>query len=117
MAARLSALGFPSPQRLLTWGRLLLAAHFLEDSSRSAERVAKALQFPSATAFRNTCQRQLGATPSEIRSRGGATFVKSLFLREIEQGKAALSRNRGRVDLEETESDEIEADALPTEAA
>jgi AraC-like DNA-binding protein len=99
MTARLSAVGFPSPQRLLTWGRLLLAAHLLEDESRSAERVAKTLSFPSATAFRNTCHRQLGATPSEIRSRGGARFVKMLFLREIEDGKAALQRKLGKPEL------------------
>ena len=91
LTARLSAVGFPSPQRLLTWGRLLLAAHLLEDPSRTAERVSKSLGFPSATAFRNTCQRQLGSTPSEIRERGGAAFVKSRFLHEIEQGKAALT--------------------------
>jgi AraC-like DNA-binding protein len=95
LTARLSAVGFPSPQRLLTWGRLLLAAHLLEDASRSAERVSKSLRFPSATAFRNTCQRQLGATPSEIRERGGARFVKALFLREIENGKASLT-NKGK---------------------
>jgi AraC-like DNA-binding protein len=117
MASRLSAVGFPSPQRLLTWGRLLLAAHLLEDSSRSADRVAKAVQFPSATAFRNTCQRHLGATPSEIRSRGGARFVKSLFLREIGQGKAALSSHLDQADLEEIESEEAELNTLPIEAA
>jgi AraC-like DNA-binding protein len=96
MAARLSAVGFPSPQRLLTWGRLLLAAHLLEDTSRSAERVSKALRFPSATAFRNTCQRQLGATPSQIRSRGGALYVKSLFLQEIGTSKTGLDQTQLR---------------------
>jgi AraC-like DNA-binding protein len=111
MAARLSAVGFPSLQRLLTWGRLLLAAHLLEDSSRSAERVSKSLQFPSATAFRNTCQRQLGATPSEIRERGGARFVKGLFLREIEAGKTGLARNGDTEEITE------EATKEPTEAA
>ena len=45
--------GFPAPQRLLTWGRLIVAAHLLEDRHRSADRIATALDFPSASAFRN----------------------------------------------------------------
>ena len=83
MLHRLAAAGFPPPQRLLTWGRLILAAHLLEDSHRSADRVAHTLDFPSGSAFRNTCQRYLGATPGEIRAGGGASFVLRGLLEQV----------------------------------
>jgi transcriptional regulator GlxA family with amidase domain len=72
---RLAQAGFPSSRRLLTWGRLIMAAHLLEDPNRPADRVAASLGFPSASAFRNMCQRYLHSTPSEIRRRGGSVFA------------------------------------------
>jgi AraC-like DNA-binding protein len=83
ITARLAAAGFPPPQRLLTWGRLVLAAHMLEDDHRSADRVASTLDFPSGSAFRNACQRYLRATPTEIRERGGASYVVRIMLRHV----------------------------------
>jgi AraC-like DNA-binding protein len=83
---RLAAAGFPPPQQLLTWGRLIVAAHLLEDTHRSADRIAGALDFPSGSAFRNTCQRYLAATPGEIRERGGAAYV----IRAMLQGQPRL---------------------------
>jgi AraC-like DNA-binding protein len=85
---RLTAAGFPPPRRLLTWGRLILAAHLLEDRHRSADRVAVALDFPSGSAFRNTCQRYVGATPSEIRAGGGAAYVLRALLAQVRDGIA-----------------------------
>lgn len=82
VSQRLMAAGFPAPQRLLTWGRLIVAAHLLEDRHRSADRIAVALDFPSGSAFRNTCQRYLGGTPSDVRSRGGAAYVLQAMLAE-----------------------------------
>jgi DNA-binding NarL/FixJ family response regulator len=79
---RLAAAGFPAPQRLLTWGRLIVAAHMLEDAHRTGDRVAATLAFPSGGAFRNTCQRYLHATPQEIRARGGAAYVVRALLRQ-----------------------------------
>ncbi len=83
VSQRLARAGFPSPQRLLSWGRLIVAAHLLEDRQRSAGQVATALDFPSASAFRNLCQRYLGATPTEIRERGGAGYALETVLLEI----------------------------------
>ena len=82
VAQRLIAAGFPPPQRMITWGRLIVAAHLLEDRRRSADRVAMSLVFPSGSAFRNTCQRYLHATPREIRARGGAAYVIRAMLRQ-----------------------------------
>lgn len=75
LARQLADAGLPGPQRLLTWGRLIVAAHLLEDHNRAADSVALALHFPSGSAFRNACQRYLSATPSEIRTNGGAEWV------------------------------------------
>lgn len=82
LARHLEQASLPSPQRLITWGRLIIAAHLLEDPHRSADRIALALHFPSGSAFRNTCQRYLHATPSEIRAKGGASFVMAAMLRD-----------------------------------
>ncbi len=83
VSQRLMNAGFPPPQRLITWGRLIVAAHLLEDRHRSADRVALALDFPSGSAFRNTCQRYLSATPSELRARGGAAYVLGALMNEV----------------------------------
>lgn len=84
LAQRLMVAGYPPPLRLLTWGRLIVAAHMLEDRHRSADRVAAALEFPSGSAFRNTCQRYLHATTQQIRSRGGAQYVIRNFFRQVQ---------------------------------
>jgi AraC-like DNA-binding protein len=81
---RLAASGFPPPRRLLTWGRLIVAAQMLEDGRRSADRVARTLGFPSGSAFRNMCQRYVHATPAEIRARGGAAYVVRCMLRHVD---------------------------------
>lgn len=73
----------PPPQKLITWGRLIVAAQMLEDGQRTADGVARMLDFPSGSAFRNTCQRYLGATPQEIRTKGGAAWVASRFMLEL----------------------------------
>ena len=75
LSKRLEGAGLPPPHQMLTWGRLIVAASMLEDGSRSADGVASALDFPSGSAFRNTCQRYLGCTPHQIRVRGGASWV------------------------------------------
>ena len=86
LLARLEHDGFPAPQKLITWGRLVVAAQMLEDANRSADSAARALDFPSGSAFRNTCQRYLKATPQEIRAKGGAAFVVEAFLKDVGRG-------------------------------
>jgi AraC-like DNA-binding protein len=94
VSQRLSNAGFPPPQRLLTWGRLIVAAHLLEDRHRSADRIALSLDFPSGSAFRNTCQRYLHATPKDIRSRGGAAYVIRAMLRQVSTGQTPATPAR-----------------------
>jgi transcriptional regulator GlxA family with amidase domain len=83
LVARLAQDGFPPPQKLISWGRLVVAAQMLEDANRSADGIARVLDFPSGSAFRNTCQRYLKSTPQEIRARGGAGFVVDEFLKAL----------------------------------
>lgn len=88
LATRLEAAGFPPPQRLITWGRLIVAAQLLEDVERSADSVALALDFPSGSAFRNTCQRYVRRTPLEIRRDGGARCVIAAMVADLAAGRA-----------------------------
>lgn len=104
LAQRLVDAGFPAPQRLITWGRLIVAAHLLESTRMSGDGVANALHFPSGSAFRNTCQRYLHATPREVRARGGSDYVVRGFLRECRSHDGTLhplplSRTRSRTPL------------------
>ena len=51
--------------------------------AEGAERIASGergvrVDFPSGSAFRNTCQRYLGCTPHQIRVKGGAGWVMCL---------------------------------------
>jgi AraC-like DNA-binding protein len=94
LTRRLADAGFPPPHRLLTWGRLIVAAHMLEDKHRSADSVAQVLDFPSGSAFRNTCQRYLQATPQQLRDRGGAAYVIDTFLTGARLAAAAGPRRR-----------------------
>lgn len=96
ISQRLAAAGYPPPQRLLTWGRLIVAAHMLEDRHRSADRVAASLEFPSGSAFRNTAQRYLHATPSQIRRRGGAQYVIQSFFRQVQSPETSPVDRRTR---------------------
>lgn len=83
LVARLAHDRFPPPQKLISWGRLIVASQMLEDANRSADGIARVLDFPSGSAFRNTCQRYLRSTPQEIRAKGGTSFVVAEFLKSV----------------------------------
>jgi AraC-like DNA-binding protein len=85
LSDRLVHAGFPTAQRLIAWGRLIVAAKMLEDPERTADSVALALDFPSGSAFRNTCQRYLHAAPHQIRARGGAAYVVGALMRHVQR--------------------------------
>ncbi len=90
LSERLTAAGFPPTQRLIAWGRLIAAARMLEDSERSADSIARALDYPSGSAFRNSCQRYVHAPPHQIRARGGAAYVIDVFLRQLKRPSASV---------------------------
>ena len=92
LVAQLAREGFPPPQKLISWGRLIVAAQMLEDRHRSADAVARILDFPSGSAFRNMCQRYLESTPQDIRDKGGTSFVVNAFLRSVGRGEPEKDR-------------------------
>jgi AraC-like DNA-binding protein len=83
LTERLAEAGLPAPQRLIAWGRLIMAARLLEDADRKVDAIALTLDFPSGSAFRNACQRYLGCTPQEVRVRGGAAYVIQAFAERL----------------------------------
>lgn len=99
MSRSLAASGYPSSHRLIMWGRLIVAAAMLEDTRHSADRIAQTLRFPSGGAFRNNCRRYLGATPAEVRARGGASHVLDLLRQEVQRvgGPASASSRETNV--------------------
>ena len=64
---RLLALGYPSPETLIGWCRLLVAAHLLEDQQQTFDTVAIQLGFPSGMALRSMLKRYTGVTGREAR--------------------------------------------------
>ena len=81
LTAALADAKLPPPNQLITWGRLIVAAHLLEETDRSADGVSAILDFASPAAFRHACRRYLHATPLEVRQEGGAGYVTQLLLR------------------------------------
>lgn len=71
--------GLPAPEQLLAWRRLLHAARLLEDG-RSADSVARTLDFSSGSALRKCLRRASGMRPRELVSRGGLAFLAERFV-------------------------------------
>jgi AraC-like DNA-binding protein len=80
LSVRLKAAGLPSAGRLLLWAKLLHAGRWLEESGRTAESVARQLEYSDGAAFRRALRNYLGATPTEVREGGGFGFVLGRFL-------------------------------------
>ena len=83
LVGRLAAAGMPGPSALLTWFRLLVVAHLLEDPARSVDQVAEATRFRSGTALRVTCKRYTGLRPLDLRRSGGPRHVLDLIRTEM----------------------------------
>ena len=98
LTKRLTTRRLPAPTTTAHLGRLIVAAQMLDDLNRSADAVSAALKFPSGSAFRNTCQRYVHATPTELRQRGGAEYVVSLLLAESDR-RPRRSRRLASVSL------------------
>jgi|GEM_PF-1948027 len=91
----LRAMGLPSPEQLLAWRRLLHAARLLDDG-RSADSVARALEFSSGSALRKSLKQRTGLRPRELAAGGGLRLLATLFLRQCGAtgGPAAAPRER-----------------------
>jgi AraC-like DNA-binding protein len=80
LSVRCRAVGLPSVGHLLGWAKMLHAARWLTDPGRSAESVSRQLEYSSGAAFRRALRNYTGATPTQIRERGGLPPVLEGFL-------------------------------------
>jgi AraC-like DNA-binding protein len=90
LVSRLGSAGLPGAAALITWSRLLVAAHLLEDPARSVDQVADAAGFRSGASLRVTCKRYTGLRPLDLRSRGGHRYVLDLIRAEIGAERRAI---------------------------
>ena len=122
VSQRLARAGFPPPQRLLSWGRLIVAAHLLEDPQRSAGRVVGRARFSigrrvseSVPALpRGDAERDSGARRRGVRSRDRVARD-----RRAHQGARALCRAARSAEIarksggEEAERRNVQKPKLP----
>jgi DNA-binding NarL/FixJ family response regulator len=90
VSQRLAAANLPKISRMVGWARLLVAARFLEDPSRSAERVAREMQFGTASGLRNMLRRYVDCGPEVMRQRGGLEYVLERFRQELSTAYRAV---------------------------
>lgn len=76
----LRAADLPPPTRILLWGRLIRAAHLLENEQLTVERIAHGLGYAAATSLARALRRETGASPSELRAHGGLSTVLDALL-------------------------------------
>ena len=82
LSERLKAVGLPSLGHFLIWSRLFHAGHWLEEPGRTGESVGRQLEYSSGAAFRRALKLYTGATPTEVRERGGLRLVFRRFSQE-----------------------------------
>ncbi len=80
LSVRLESCGLPSTGHMLIWAKLLHAGRWLADPGRSAESVSRQLEYSSGAAFRRALRNYVGATPTEVKARGGLRPVLNGFL-------------------------------------
>lgn len=85
----LAAAELPPPARIVGWARVLVAARMLEDTTQSAEKVARELRLMSGAALRNLMRRYLRCTPDVLRQRGGFEHALELFVASLLAGREA----------------------------
>jgi AraC-like DNA-binding protein len=82
----LKAVGLPCTEELIGWARLFHAADRLGDPGRTTEGVALALDFPSASAFRNQLRRYVGISPRRLATLGGLDYLLVRFRARLPAG-------------------------------
>jgi len=88
----LLAAQLPPPARIVGWARVLVAARMLEDTTRSAEKVARELHLMSGTALRNLMKRYLHCSPDVLRQRGGFEYALTVFVESLLVEKERVPR-------------------------
>jgi len=78
-------------EELLSWCRVLLAAHMLRDQHRTVESIALELDASSVTGLRNLLKRYTGMSASELRKQGGLPVAVQAFRRRLIPAATAKS--------------------------
>ena len=84
----------PSPQWIIGWARLLVAAYYLDDPGRTILQTADLLQFTSSCALRNQLRRYTGLSPRQLRAQGCAILLCRAVERAAEQHLLSAPENR-----------------------
>ena len=80
LSERFKKVGLPSLGHFLLWTKLFHAGHWLEEPGRTGESVGRQLEYSSGAAFRRALKLYTGATPTEIREKGGVRLILKRFL-------------------------------------
>ncbi|MEM7414111.1 MAG: D-alanyl-D-alanine carboxypeptidase/D-alanyl-D-alanine-endopeptidase [Gemmatimonadota bacterium] len=84
--------GLPTPNRLLLWGRLVLAAACLADPSKTSESVAYSVGYATAGAFSRAMKTQTGFSPGQLRIPDAMRVVlRKLIERHLNGGEAGTT--------------------------
>jgi AraC-like DNA-binding protein len=92
---RLRSAGLPPTNKLIIWGRLLRAACLLEESGRSVEAVALALDFPSSSALHKQLRRYTGLGTRDVALPGGLGRVAAEFRAHLRLPRQAAAAAAG----------------------
>jgi AraC-like DNA-binding protein len=82
---RLDRAGLPSPEKIISWARLLHAAQRLETSDWSLSKVATEYEYGTRGALRNMLFRYTGLAPAAVKQPGGFELVLAAFRRDLRQ--------------------------------
>jgi AraC-like DNA-binding protein len=80
LSTLLRASGLPPVGTLLRWAKVLHAARWLAEPGRTAESVARQLEYANGATFRRALRGCLGGTPTDIVQAGGFRFALDRFL-------------------------------------
>ena len=86
----------PSPQWIIGWSRLLVAAYYLEEPGRTIQSVVELLQFPSHDVFAHTVRRYTGMTASRLREKDPVRTIGRLLAMALTPRPGASSRARDK---------------------
>jgi AraC-like DNA-binding protein len=92
ISERFRRVGLPPLGHFLLWTRLFHAAHWLAEPGRTGESVSRQLEYSSGAAFRRALKHYTGATPTQVREKGGIRLVFRTFLSRT--GLLGLGRRR-----------------------
>jgi AraC-like DNA-binding protein len=80
LARQIKAAGMGTPARVIEWTRVLVAAHLLSTTGRSAKAISEQLQFPSPKAMANHFKHLLQMRPTEFANDRDPEYACNMFL-------------------------------------